>query len=229
MPSGMSGEARSTERNAGATQQRLLAAALVLYAERGYAGTCLDAILSQASSSKGAFYHHFSSKEALTVKALEHYWQDVLGQIEHCRADTGNPHQALARLLAWLESGETTTPSTPASQAKCPLGLLGFESPALPAPVQQSLAEGLQRWNERLGNLLIEAGVPNGEAPAVAEQLFLLYEGGVLVERISGSSSALKTALRSWQQAVNHLLDKPVSHADSYQLSAVSKRLMADC
>lgn len=47
------------------TRQALIAQATALFAERGYAGTSLDEIVTQTQVTKGALYHHFGSKLAL--------------------------------------------------------------------------------------------------------------------------------------------------------------------
>ena len=53
------------------TEQRLLAAALHVFAEHGYERATIDAIVREAGFSKGAFYVHFESKEDLFWAMLE--------------------------------------------------------------------------------------------------------------------------------------------------------------
>ncbi len=50
---------------AAATRQRITEAAAELFAERGYAETGLSDITAQAAVTTGAFYDHFTSKEAV--------------------------------------------------------------------------------------------------------------------------------------------------------------------
>ena len=183
-------------RNAEATQQRLMDAALSLYAERGYAGTCLDAILKRASSSKGAFYHHFSSKETLTAQALSLHWRAMLANVEQVWKRGDTPEEKLDGLLELLE------PKCSEGQVACPIGLLGFESRSLPAPIQHALREGLTHWSAQVAQLLEDLGLEDCKARAFAEQLFLIYEGGVLVGRISGSCGSLCSMLEVWRKAV---------------------------
>ena len=170
-------------------------AALSLYAERGYAGTCLDAILKRASSSKGAFYHHFDSKEALTAQALSLHWNIMLETVEHVWQQGVSPEDKLTRLLDLLKPCAE-------GQVACPIGLLGFESRSLPAPIQRALREGLAHWSAHLARLLMDLGLEPPQAHSFAEQLFLIYEGGVLVGRISGSCGSLYAMLERWRGAV---------------------------
>jgi AcrR family transcriptional regulator len=54
-----------------ATRGRLIATARRLFAEKGFAATSTEEILSEADVSRGALYHHFSSKTDLFRAAFE--------------------------------------------------------------------------------------------------------------------------------------------------------------
>jgi TetR/AcrR family transcriptional regulator, transcriptional repressor for nem operon len=62
------------------TKIRLLDAALSIIREQGYAATSVDSLCSAAQVSKGAFFHHFRSKEELAVAAAE-YWSQTTGAL----------------------------------------------------------------------------------------------------------------------------------------------------
>jgi TetR/AcrR family transcriptional repressor of nem operon len=54
-------------------RQRLLAAAFSLVREKGYASTSVAELCAHAGVTKGAFFHHFQSKDALAVAAANHW------------------------------------------------------------------------------------------------------------------------------------------------------------
>jgi AcrR family transcriptional regulator len=60
---------RVTERGA-ATRQHILAVATEAFLAHGYAGTSLSDLIGAAGITKGAFYHHFPSKEALAIEVV---------------------------------------------------------------------------------------------------------------------------------------------------------------
>jgi AcrR family transcriptional regulator len=60
---------RATERGS-ATRQHILAVATEAFLAHGYAGTSLSDLIRAAGITKGAFYHHFPSKEALAVEVV---------------------------------------------------------------------------------------------------------------------------------------------------------------
>src|SRR3712207_5579596 len=60
-------------RDGRATRDRILDAAQHLLLERGFGGTSVDAVLAEASVTKGGFFHHFPSKQALGLALVARY------------------------------------------------------------------------------------------------------------------------------------------------------------
>lgn len=58
------------------TRTAILDAARLLFTERGYHGSSIDAILDRAGSSKGAFYHHFPDKRAVLEALLSEFEEE---------------------------------------------------------------------------------------------------------------------------------------------------------
>jgi len=79
------------------TRASLLQAAEQCLAQQGYASTSVAEICRRAGVSKGAFYHHFESKQAMFMTLLEDWLTDL--------------EQALAPIAA-------TAPSTPEALVK---------------------------------------------------------------------------------------------------------------
>lgn len=57
---------------------KLLDAALSIVRRKGFAATSVDELCKEAGVTKGAFFHHFDSKEALGVAAADH-WSETTG------------------------------------------------------------------------------------------------------------------------------------------------------
>lgn len=79
------------------TKQRLIEAAIALFAERGYAATSVKEIGDHAGISTGSIAHHFGSKEGLLHAVAEHAFSVFDGHIREARADAGSP---LVRVFA---------------------------------------------------------------------------------------------------------------------------------
>ena len=76
-------------------------AALAVIRQKGFCATSVDDLCKHAGVTKGAFFHHFESKEALGVAAAEH-WSATTGVFF---ADAPYHRQAdpLKRVLAYID------------------------------------------------------------------------------------------------------------------------------
>jgi AcrR family transcriptional regulator len=80
-----------------ATRGRLVTTARRLFAEQGFAATSTEEILAIASVSRGAMYHHFSSKTDLFRAAFEAVEDDLTAEVLTAGAAETDPVRMLAR------------------------------------------------------------------------------------------------------------------------------------
>jgi AcrR family transcriptional regulator len=76
----MTGKSRRDE-YAKQTRAAVVAAAVDLFAERGYAATTIDAVAAQARVAKGGVYHHFANKAELFEAAFIAMEERLLGRV----------------------------------------------------------------------------------------------------------------------------------------------------
>ncbi len=82
------------------TQQTILNTALELFSKNGYDATSVAEICTGANISKGAFYHHFPSKQDLFLVLMRTWLQDVEGMLQSAIVDTVNVPQMLDNMAA---------------------------------------------------------------------------------------------------------------------------------
>ncbi|HSK88803.1 MAG TPA: TetR/AcrR family transcriptional regulator [Anaerolineales bacterium] len=70
------------------TRSRILESAIKLFSIRGYNKASVDDICAEAGISKGAFYHHFESKQALFRALLDRWLQTIDNAIEASKDKT---------------------------------------------------------------------------------------------------------------------------------------------
>ena len=63
------------------TRRRILDVAAEAFADRGYAGTSLNDVLRASGVTKGGFYFHYPSKEALALATLRHKQEQWAGVV----------------------------------------------------------------------------------------------------------------------------------------------------
>lgn len=88
------------------TRRAILAAARRAFAKKGYADTSLEDIVSPARLTKGALYHHFSSKAAVFEALYVEMSNQLLEQVSAALAEAGDDpwQQTIAALYAFFEA-----------------------------------------------------------------------------------------------------------------------------
>jgi len=104
------------ERRKDARPQELLAAALDLFVERGFAATRLDDVARAAGVSKGTLYLYFSSKEELFKAVVRESIVPLLGEAEGVIEQFEGSSEELFRLVMstwWNSIGNTKLSGLP--------------------------------------------------------------------------------------------------------------------
>ncbi|MGA3138349.1 MAG: TetR/AcrR family transcriptional regulator [Xanthobacteraceae bacterium] len=92
---------RKREKAGATARQKLLDAALSLIRIRGYEATTVDDMCAAAGVTKGAFFHHFDSKESLAVAAAE-YWSETTAEF-FATAPYHRHSDPLQRVLGYID------------------------------------------------------------------------------------------------------------------------------
>ncbi|MEC9345184.1 MAG: TetR/AcrR family transcriptional regulator [Pseudomonadota bacterium] len=113
-------------------RDKLLDGALDVIRRQGYAATTVDDLCAAAGVTKGAFFHHFDSKEALGVAAVNH-WSETTSAM-FATAAYHDPADPLDRVLAYVRFRRTLLSGAPA-EFSCVAGTMVQEvfdaSPAI--------------------------------------------------------------------------------------------------
>jgi TetR/AcrR family transcriptional repressor of nem operon len=90
-----------TSSRPGSAREKLVDAATSVIRQKGYAATSVDELCAEAGVTKGAFFHHFPSKDTLAVAAADH-WSEVSGAL-FARASYHQFDDPLDRVLGYLD------------------------------------------------------------------------------------------------------------------------------
>jgi AcrR family transcriptional regulator len=89
------------------TRERLLQAAMDVFAAKGYHGAVVDDIVAASATSKGAFYHYFPSKQGIFLALMDALSDLVQMGVEAAIAEeTGALRKVEAALRVVLETAE---------------------------------------------------------------------------------------------------------------------------
>jgi AcrR family transcriptional regulator len=145
------------ERRKDARPQELLAAALDLFVERGYAATRLDDVAALAGVSKGTLYLYFTNKEDLFKAVVRENVVPVIGEAESIidGHEGSSPELLREIILGWWERIGNTKLSGITK-------LMMAESGNFPEVAQFYHDEVISRGNAMIKRML-ERGIKSGE------------------------------------------------------------------
>lgn len=156
-----------------ATRDRILQAALEVFAEKGYHRALVDDIVRASHTSKGAVYHHFPNKEALFLALVDEF----AGRLaESVAAAIAGAEGALGKVEAALTSGLETF-----AHHRDLARILLLESVSLGPSYQTKRLEVHDRFAALIRAHLDEA-VAEGSIPSLDTQVATLAWLGALNE-----------------------------------------------
>ncbi len=161
------------------TRTKILLAAEMLFAQEGYEATGVAEICAEAGVSKGAFYHHFDSKQAVFLQLLNQWLARLDAQMESIRAENPDAEQALIA-IASVAGGVFA-----AAEGRLPI-FLEFWTKAIYDPkMWQTVPEQFGRYQHFFADLLCQ-GMDQGSLrqadPQAVARLVMALAIGMLVQ-----------------------------------------------
>jgi AcrR family transcriptional regulator len=147
------------------TQEAYLRAATRLINEHGYRGASVDRIAAELRLTKGSFYHHHDTKDALVSACFDRTFAAVRAAQDLAGALPGSGWQRLVQACRLLVRHQMS--------ARGPLLRVSAWS-ALPEPMRREMLRTMSRLGERFGRVILE-GMADGTVrvvdPSIAAQL----------------------------------------------------------
>ena len=188
-------------RDGTATRERILDAAQRLVLERGFAATSVDAVLAAAPATKGAFFHHFPSKNDLGRALLERYAAADERMLDDfmvaAEADSNDPAE---QLVAFVRRFEQAAAELAPTQPGCLFVSFIYESQLAGDGDEDLIATSIRHWRARLLEKLEAAAERHPPAiavdlPSLADHVFTTFEGGFILARAMHDHNHLRAQL----------------------------------
>lgn len=173
-------------------RSRLLRAGTDLIRGRGYVATSVSDICGAAGVSKGAFFHHFESKEDLARECLSQWCEMAAG------LDASSPHHEMEdpaeRLSAYLAFMiEVFSDST--LMKSCLAGTTVQEVHATHPSLRAAAHECFVTAEARLQHLIEAAAPTSGGAAELASVWMATLQGSLVLAKASGDDSCIARSL----------------------------------
>ncbi len=188
-----------------ATRERILRAADELFYLHGYNATGLDRIIREAGVTKGNFYYHFESKEALALATLD--WHFEKGADEMAGKALKSRRSPRAKLLAILDhmAGRQKVQHKAGRICGCYFGNFTLEMSAESERMRKKVQEIFQRYRILFRDLIEQAAAAGEVGPSVdpdrtAGMILALMEGAILLDKAAQRPKAVADAVRFIRQ-----------------------------
>jgi AcrR family transcriptional regulator len=187
------------------TKTKILDAAIKLFSTRGFATASVDDICEEAGISKGAFYHHFESKQSLFLALLDGWLQAIDSAIEASKDKTA-PETFMQMTEAFPYIFETAGDGLPM--------FLEFWLQASRDKTIWDVSIAPYRRYHKYFTKLIKKGVDEGSFvevdPELASRMIVATAMGLLLQSLLDPKGAKweKVARDSTDLLINSLLNK---------------------
>lgn len=159
------------------TRTRILDAALDCFARYGYDATGVAEICQHAGVTKGGFYHHFASKQAVFLELLERWLKGLDAALERLRSEAETVPAGLLRMTGMVHQIFRD------AGGKLPIFLEFLTKAGQSSAVWQATVAPFRKYQGFFASL-IEAGIAEGSLspvdPALASNLLLAFAVGLL-------------------------------------------------
>lgn len=187
------------------TRTRILDAAEDLILRQGFAGTSLDAIVDRVDLTKGAFFHHFDSKDGLARALIRRYeamdrahLEAQLGRAERLSRDP--LQQVLILVGLYAETMGRLAEPYPG----CLFAAYCYQQGIFDEEVNGVVRDGLRRWRQVLGGKLREAmerHEPRApvEPEELADSFLAIVEGAFVLSKSLEEPDVVADQLRRYR------------------------------
>ena len=186
------------------TRRAIVETATRLFAEHGYAAVSIEAVLAACEISRGALYHHFSSKEALLEAVFEAVEVDVTNKVLARAASAGGAAEAVrAGCEAFLDlTQDQVVRQIMLTDAPSVLGWEKWRE------IDERHAFGLMK--AALEPAAEEAGLPASLTDSFAHMLLAsLSEIALMIAQADDPAVALENGRRAVGELLSRILARP--------------------
>ena len=178
------------------TRGRMLDAAVALFSEHGYEATSVAEICAAAGASKGAFYHHFPSKQELFLRILNQWLAGVDDRLFTRRKDGETVPAVLTRMAKTLGF------VFQAASGQLPMFMEFMVQASRDETVWSAAVAPYRRYQQQFAELIsqgqAEGSIRQEVDPETTAQILISLAIGVLLQSVMDPGSA------DWEEIIKN-------------------------
>ena len=128
-------------------KDKILDAALVVIRAKGYTATTVDDLCAASDVTKGAFFHHFKSKDDLAIAAADH-WSEMTSELFAAAPYHTHP-DPLDRVLGYIDFRKTILTGT-VGEFTCLVGTMVQETYDSHPAIREACARSIRGHAEKI-------------------------------------------------------------------------------
>ena len=189
---------------------KLLDAAMRVIRTKGYTATTVDDICHAAGVSKGSFIHHFESKEALALAAVEH-WNALTGAL-FAQAPYHRIADPRERVLAYIDFRAALLQGSP-PEFTCLLGTMVQETFDTHPAIREACRNGIEQHARTLVEAFAQARslyAPDADWSAESLALYTqaVIQGAFILAKAQSSAGIAAQCIAHLRRHVELLLNR---------------------
>ncbi len=203
----------------GDARTRLLQAAREVIRQKGFTATSVDDLCRAAGVTKGAYFHHFRSKEALGVAAAE-FWAETTSAFFEA-APYHAPADPLDRVLAYIDFRRTIIDGDLA-EFTCLVGTMAQEvfdtHPAIRDACAASILGHAATLEPDIAAAMAARGIDADWTPAsLARHTQAVLQGAFILAKATGDADAARESVDHLERYVRLLFNAPAGEPASQE------------
>jgi TetR/AcrR family transcriptional repressor of nem operon len=207
-------------------KDKLLDASLEVIRTKGYSATTVDELCRAAGVTKGAFFHHFDSKEALAVAAAG-YWSEMTGAFfaaapYHAHTDP------LERVLGYLDFRKAILRGA-VPEFTCLVGTMVQETYDSDPAIRDACAASIFGHADTLASDIaaaMEARAVDADwtARSLALHTQAVLQGAFILAKAKGGPAIAADSIDHLKRYIELLFEKAPPHGDAGASTAMTSR-----
>lgn len=167
------------------SKNKLIECAAELFWKNGYNATGINDILAAAQLPKGSLYFYFNSKKDLAIEAATFFERKINQWIEKTAQEKEWEDFVTDIVAKMLKSAKDN------HHFGCPFAVVGLDVAFLEPDIASRYAESMEKLKNIFESVFLFSGISKEQVANLANQAFAIYEGDLLMFRISNNIEKL--------------------------------------